>query len=73
MTEETLKFIRTHKNLYRLLRDDSTLYEKIFQNNNNIYELEAMAKEKYQTRYIDKINKISKKIDILQALLDIFK
>ena len=45
MKEETLKYIRTHKELYNLLREDSSLYEEIYKNNDYVYELQKLAKE----------------------------
>lgn len=72
MREETLHYIRTHKDLYRLLRDESKYYENIFKNNNSVYELNRLAKEKYKTRFVDKVESISNKINILSSFLDLF-
>ncbi|MBR4693228.1 MAG: hypothetical protein IKQ06_05240 [Bacilli bacterium] len=73
MKEETLKYIRTHKELYDLLREDSSLYEEIYKNNDYVYELQKLAKEKYGTRFIDKIDNLSNKLNLLSSFLDIFK
>ena len=73
MNYETLYYIRSHKDLYRLLRDDSTYYEMIFNNPESVYKLNRIAKEKYRTRFSDKIDSISRKIDILSSFLDVFK
>ena len=72
MKEEALKYIRTHKELYDLLREDSSLYEEIYKNNDYVYELQKLAKEKYGTRFIDKIDNLSNKLN-LSSFLDIFK
>ncbi len=72
MREDTLMYIRKHKNLYRLLRDESHYYENIFQDNNVVYELNRIAKEKYGTRFIDKVESIGNKINIISSFLDIF-
>ena len=72
MKEETLKYIRTHKELYDLLREDSSLYEEIYKNNDYVYELQKLAKEKYGTRFIDKIDNLSNKLNLLSSFLDIF-
>ena len=72
MREDTLKYIRTHKELYRLLREDSSLYEEIYKNNDIVYELQKKAKEKYGTRFVDKIDSLSNKLNILSSFLDIF-
>lgn len=73
MNRETLNYIRSHRDLYRLLRDDSSYYKLIFQNPQNVYSLNKLAKEKYKTRFSDRIDNFSKKIDILSAFLDVFK
>lgn len=73
MKEETLKYIRTHKELYDLLREDSSLYEEIYKNNDYVYELQKLAKEKYGTRFIDKIDNLSNKLNLISSFLDIFK
>ena len=73
MKEETLKYIRTHKELYDLLREDSSLYEEIYKNNDYVYGLQKLAKEKYGTRFIDKIDNLSNKLNLLSSFLDIFK
>jgi len=73
MKEETLKYIRTHKELYNLLREDSSLYEEIYKNNDYVYELQKIAKEKYGTRFIDKIDNLSNKLNLISSFLDIFK
>lgn len=73
MKEETLKYIRTHKELYNLLREDSSLYEEIYKNNDYVYELQKLAKEKYGTRFIDKIDNLSNKLNLISSFLDIFK
>lgn len=72
MSYETLAYIRSHPDLYRLLRDDSSYYERIFQNNNAVYELEKIAKEKYKTRFVDWIERVGNKIELLSTFLDVF-
>ena len=72
MNYDTLNYIRTHKNLYRLLRDDSSYYEMIFKDQNSVYNLNKIAKERYCRRYSDIITRISKKIDIFKTILDVF-
>ena len=73
MNREILEYIRKHRSLYQLLREDSSYYKKIYKDNSSVYELNKMAKERYKNRYVDKIDKISGKINIVKALLDIIK
>ncbi len=72
MTEQTLYYIRKHKDLYRLLREESHYYQNIFQDNRIVYELNRIAKEKYKTIFIDKVENIGNKINILSSFLDLF-
>lgn len=73
MNKDTLNYIRKHKDLYRLLREESHYYEMIFQNPSSIYQLEAIAREKYHTRFSDYVDKIGDKISLLSSLLDVFQ
>ena len=72
MNEETLMYIRKHKDLYRLLREESHYYERIYADNSYVYELNRIAKEKYGTRFVDQIENIGNKINILSSFLDLF-
>lgn len=73
MNYETLEYIRKHKNLYRLLREDSHYYEMIFQDNRLVYSLNKMAKERYHTRFVDKVDRVGEKINLVSAFLDVLK
>ena len=72
MNEETLQYIRKHKYLYQLLRDESHYYEMIFKDNRSVGELNKLAKEKYKVRFIDRVENIGNKINILSSFLDLF-
>ena len=73
MSYETVSFIRNHKDLYRLLREDSSYYEKIYQDNSYVYTLNKIAKQKYGTRFVDRVERIGEKINILSSFLDVFQ
>lgn len=73
MSYETLEYIRKHKDLYRLLREDSHFYEQIFQDNSSVYALNKLAKERYHTRFVDRIEKIGEKVSALSSFLDVFQ
>lgn len=73
MTESLLKYIRKHKYIYNYLRDDSAHYKYLYQDNRYIEELKKIAKRKYKLRYIDRLENISNKIDILNTLIDVLK
>ena len=73
MSIEVLNYIRTHDYIYYFLRQDSSYYEYIFKDNNYIYELDNMLKEKYKLRYIDKIDKIQNGIQLFRTFLDLIE
>lgn len=73
MRPEVVSYIRHHKDLYHLLREDSSYYERIYSDNSSVYELNKLAKEKYKTRFVDRIESIGNKINILSSFLDVFQ
>ena len=73
MNEKTLNYIRSHNDLYQLLRDESHYYEDIYKDNSVVYSLERLAKEKYGHRFVDRIDRLSSHISILSSFLDAFQ
>lgn len=73
MNEKTLKYIRNHDYIYWYLREDSSHYKYLYQNNDYIYTLKKIAKDHYKIRYRDKVERLSSKIDIINAFMDVFK
>ncbi|MBQ3307899.1 MAG: hypothetical protein IJG68_06900 [Bacilli bacterium] len=73
MSIEVLNYIRNHDYIYYFLRQDSSYYEYIFKDNNYIYELDNMLKEKYKLRYVDKIDKVKDGIQLLNTFLELIK
>ena len=73
MRYETLNYIRSHPDLYRLLREDSSYYEQIFQDNSCVSSLNRMAKERYKTRFVDRVERLGEKINLISTLLDVFQ
>ena len=72
MSYECLNYIRSHPYIYKFLRENSSYYEYILKDNNYIYELDRIVKEKYHIRYTDKLDKISNSIQMINTFLDIF-
>ena len=73
MTKEILKYIRTHEYIYNFLRDDSSHYIYLYQDNNYIKVIKILAKEKYKLIYIDKLQSIENKINQINTIIDVFK
>lgn len=73
MSEEILKYIRKHDYIYYFLRENSSYYKEIYRNNNFVYKLKSIAKEYYKIRFIDKMEKLSSKMEIINSFMDVFK
>lgn len=72
MSPSTIEYIRKHPYLYQFLRENSSYYELIFQDNRNIYKLKKLAKEKYKIRFQDKMDQMSSHISIIRSFFDLF-
>ena len=73
MNRNILMYIRKHKYIYDFLRDDSSHYKYLYQDNNYIKEIKRLAKEKYRLRYTDKLDNISNRIKLVTTLIDVSK
>ena len=73
MNRSILMYIRKHKYIYDFLRDDSSHYKYLYQDNNYIKEIRRLAKEKYRLRYTDKLDNISNRIKLVTTLIDVIK
>lgn len=73
MNRELLNYIRRHEYIYNFLRDDSSHYKYLYQDNNYIKTIKKLAKEKYKLRYIDRLEKIGSKIELVNTLIDVIK
>ncbi len=73
MNPRILNYIRNHKYIYDFLRDESSHYKYLYQNNDYLKEIKKLAKEKYKLRYRDKLDNISNKISIVNTLIDVIK
>ena len=73
MNPRILNYIRNHKYIYDFLRDDSSHYKYLYQDNNYIKTIKKLAKEKYKLRYIDRLERIGSKIELVNTLIDVIK
>ena len=73
MTKELLTYIRRHEYIYNFLRDDSSHYKYLYNDNRYIEVIKKLAKEKYKLRYTDKLDNISSKLNMISSLIDVFK
>ena len=60
MTRELLTYIRKHEYIYNFLRDDSSHYKYLYEDNRYI-------------EVIKKLDNISSKLNMISSLIDVFK
>ena len=73
MDTKLLEYIRSNQCIYNCLREESNYYKLLYRDKNNIKKIESLAKEKYKLRKIDKIERISKSIDLINSFVDVLK
>ena len=73
MNFEIKNQIRKDTYLYSYLREDSYQYKYLYRNQNHIKEINNLAKEKYQLRNIDKLEKISNKFSLIKAFMSVIE
>ena len=71
MDKETLKLIRDNPIIYSYLREESQEYINLLKDKNYIKELEKKAKERYGQTLEHKLNKISKRLELLNEIMDV--
>lgn len=65
--------IKNNPYLYRYLREHSYWYKELNRNPESIYQLEQEMKETYKLTTKDKIDNISKKIELVRTFMDVLK
>lgn len=73
MSEDILKYIRKHDYIYWFLRENSSYYKDIYLNNKFVYKLKHIAKDYYKIKFSDKMERLSNKMEIINAFMDVFK
>ena len=63
--------IKKNPTIYNYLRDESSQYKYLYRDFNYLKSVEQLAKEKYKLRPIDKLEKIKKNINLINAFLDV--
>lgn len=71
MNLEIFHQIKNNPIIYNYLREDSIHYKYLYRNPNHIKEIEALAKEKYKLRSVDKIEKLKNNIDLIKSFMDV--
>ena len=69
----TINIIKKDSNLYNYLREDSSWYKELNRNRNALKELTKAMKEKYKLTTSDKIENLSRNINLLSTFIDVLK
>lgn len=65
--------IKNNPIVYSYLREDSYQYKYLYRDPDYIKVIEAMAKERYQLRSVDRIEKLSNNLDLIRTFMDVFQ
>ena len=69
----TINKIKTDPNIYKYLRENSSWYKKLNRNPNSIKYLEEEMKKEYKLTTIDKIENLSRNINLISTFFDVLK
>lgn len=73
MNQYTINYIKTHPLIYNYLREDSSWYKELTRGPEVIKEIEEHAKHFYKQTKEDKIQKLSKNIELISMFMDVLK
>ncbi len=73
MTLELQLKIKNNPNLYRYLRENSHWYKYLNRDPSNIKYMEEEMKKAYQLTPTDRINKLSRNIELVRTFMEIMK
>lgn len=73
MDSYTINIIKNDPNLYNYLREDSSWYKKLNRDSNALKELITVMKEKYKLTTSDKIENLSRNINLISTFIDVLK
>ena len=71
MNKEILKIIRENPIIYSYLREESHEYINLLKDKWYLKKIEANAKERYGLTISHKLNKLSKRLELLNEIMDV--
>ena len=71
MKLETIYYIKTNPLIYNYLREDSSWYKKLNRGEDVLKEIEESAKKFYKQTPEDKLNQLSKNIELIKTFLEV--
>ena len=69
----TINYIKNNPLIYNYLRENSTWYKELNRGNDVLKLIEEEAKKYYKQTPEDKIEKISKNIELISSFIDVLK
>ena len=73
MKEETIYKIRKNPLVHNYLKEHSYYYKDLYRDDSFYNELEKKAKEYYQVRLTDKIERLQDKINLINTIISVIK
>lgn len=73
MSEETILKIKNTPILQAFLKEHSEYYKYLYRDNTYVKKLEDLAKEYYQVRVIDKLERFHHKLNLLQVMMNLIE
>lgn len=71
MNKELLQKIRSNPVLYSYLREESHEYIKLLKDESYLKEIEKKAKEKYELTLSQKLDKITKRLELINEIINV--
>lgn len=65
--------IKQNPNLYRYLRENSYWYKELNRNPSSLKQMEQEMKNRYQLTTSDKINQVSKSLEMVRTFMDVLQ
>lgn len=69
----TINYIKSNPNLYNFLREDSSWYKLLNRGRENIKIVEEEMKKRYKLTPKDKIEKLSRSVEMISTFMDVLK
>lgn len=73
MNQYTINYIKNNPLIYNYLREDSSWYKELDKDSNALKLVEEQAKKFYKLTPQDKIERLSKNIELISTFIDVLK
>ncbi len=73
MDKHTINIIKNNPNIYNYLRENSYWYKELNRDIQSIKKLEQEMRQKYKQTTIDKIDTLTRNINLISTFIDVLK